>query len=56
MIQAIITAIQQELIGTLSVEQMKMLTEVLNKHLSGMETSESKEKTEEHPARLPLLI
>ena len=41
MIQTIITAIQQELVGALTMEQMKLLIEALYKHLPGLETGEN---------------
>lgn len=56
MIKTIITAIQQELISTLSEEQMELLLQTLNKHLSGLTISEKPEKTSEQPAMLPMFI
>ena len=56
MIQTIITAIQQELVGALTKEQMKLLIGALYKHLPGLDTSESTEKGENKPDMLPLFI
>ena len=55
MIQTIITAIQQELVGALTMEQMKLLIEALYKHLPGLETGENTED-ENKPDMLPLFI
>lgn len=55
MIQTIIAAIQQELVGTLTMEQMKLLKEALYKHLAGLETGENAED-ENKPDMLPLFI
>ena len=56
MIQAIITAIQQELFGALTMEQMKLLTEALYKHLPGLDAGGNAEKEEKKPDMLPLFI
>ncbi len=56
MIQTIITAIQQELVGELTKEQMKLLIEALYKHLPGLNAGESTEKVENKPNMLPLFI
>lgn len=54
MIQTIITAIQHELVGALTVQQMKLLIEALHKHLPGLNKKEC--APEEKQALLPLFI
>lgn len=56
MIQTIISAIQQELTGTLTIEQMQMLIHTLNKHLAGMEAGGAKDASDNRPALLPMFI
>ena len=56
MIQAIITAIQQELVGALTMEQMKLLIKALYKHLPGLDAGENAEKPDEKQDMLPLFI
>ena len=56
MIKTIITAIRQELTSTLSEEQMELLLQTLNKHLSGLTISEKPENTSEQAAMLPKFI
>ena len=56
MIQTVITAIQQELIGTLTTEQMILLIDALYKHLPRLDAGENTEKAEKKPDMLPLFI
>ena len=56
MIQTIISAIQQELTGTLTIEQMQMLIHTLNKHLAGLEAGGAKDASDNRPALLPMFI
>lgn len=56
MIQTIISAIQQDLTGTLTIEQMQKLIHTLNKHLSGLEVSGTTETPESRPDMLPMFI
>ncbi|MDO5296919.1 MAG: tyrosine-type recombinase/integrase [bacterium] len=56
MIQAVITAIQQELTEVVSAEQMKLLVEALHKHLPKLTAAESENSGGEKPALLPLFI
>ena len=55
MINQVITSIQNDLLGILDVDQMKLLSEVLTKHLLLLESAVSESK-DEKSVMLPIFI
>lgn len=56
MVEMIIVKIQQDLIGTLNLEQLEALENVLIKHLSNIMTDENSESENHEKTLLPLFI